>query len=45
MFSLKENGEFEIITNFKWRIYNQAFLLVTYEDNNDILKVDTKGMI
>ena len=47
MFSLKENGEFEIITNLNGGTEPDAInpLLVTYEDNNDILKVDTKGMI
>ena len=44
MFSLKENGEFEIITNLNGGgEVNPG--LVTYEDNEDYLKVDTKGMI
>lgn len=45
MFSLKENGEFEIITNLNGGSTDINPLLVPYEDNNDILKVDTKGMI
>lgn len=44
MFSLKENGEFEIITNLSGgSTINPS--MVVYEDNENYLKVDTKGMI